>query len=46
LLEWINEADFTKEINIIELCEHPFELNAEEEDIDLSGGHLLKIIKM
>lgn len=44
LLEWVIEADFTKEISLSKLGQHPFNLNDDEEDI--TSIQMLKILKM
>jgi hypothetical protein len=44
LLEWVVEADFTKEISLAQLGQHPFNLNEDEEDINLT--QIVKILKM
>lgn len=46
LFEWLVEADFTKEVSLASLGDHPFRLDEEEEDIELSTESLMKILKM
>jgi len=43
LLDWIYEADFTKEFSFKEIVESPFEI---DEDIEIDGLNLFKIMKM
>ena len=46
LLEWVTEADFTKEISLVKLSDHPFKLD-EAEEADLMNFHrILKVMKM
>ena len=46
LLEWVTEADFTKEISLVKLSDHPFKLD-EAEEADLMNFHrILKVVKM
>ena len=37
LLQWLTDADFTKEINLAKLCEHPFKLDEDEEAVELKS---------
>ncbi len=46
LLEWVTEADFAKEFNLVQLAEHPFMLDEDEETQILGQSKLLKLIKM
>jgi len=36
-LQWITEADFTKEISLVQLGDHPFKLDEDEEDQQLTS---------
>jgi hypothetical protein len=38
LLEWVTEADFTKEISLVKLSDQPFKLD-EAEEADLMNFH-------
>jgi len=44
LLEWVTEADFTKELNLATLAMHPF--NLAEEELDIPSEEIMKIIKV
>ncbi len=46
LLDWIIEADFTKEISLKELGDYPFYLEADEIIEDFDQQILCKIIKI
>lgn len=47
LLEWITNADFTKEISLFSLSDHPVQLDNDEEEMgELSQTQILKIIKV
>jgi len=46
LLEWITEADFTKEVSLVSLGDHPFKLDEQEEKEEITNERLIKIIKM
>ena len=46
MLEWVTEADFAKEFNLVQLADHPFMLDEDEETQILGQSKLLKLIKM
>jgi hypothetical protein len=48
LFEWLVEADFSKEINLVQLAEHPFRLDPLEEELynEMSFGKIMKILKL
>ena len=48
MLEWLVEADFAKEINLVQLAEHPFRLDPLEEELynEMSFAKLMKIMKL
>lgn len=46
LLEWLTEADFAHEFNLLKLADHPFELDDDEETQILGQSKILKLIKM
>ncbi len=47
LLQWVTEADFTKEISLVQLSDHPFRLDQEEEEGELMNfTRILKVMKM
>lgn len=46
MLEWVTEADFAKEFNLVQLADHPFMLDEDEETQILGQSKLLKLIKI
>lgn len=44
LLEWVTEADFTKELNLASLAMHPF--NLSEDELEIPSEYFMKIIKV
>lgn len=47
LLEWVAEADFTKEVSLVQLSDHPFRLDDDEEEGELMNfSRILKVMKM
>jgi hypothetical protein len=48
MLEWLYEADFTKEVNLCELARHPFQANEEEMDefAEMPSWKFIKLLKM
>ena len=45
LFEWLVEADFEKEISLVEIMKHPFQLNEEEQNV-IDVDQILKIVKV
>ena len=46
LLEWVQNADFTKELSLTSLGDHPFQLEDSESIEELTPDRIKKIIKV